>query len=482
MGILVLLIAGGLSTWLWSRARTLPPRLILVVPNTPPQTGLNPSQEAGLRELFRIHLEAVGKRPVMVHLESPGAMDLTTLADKDVMVRPRFERSGDQLRLHLEVGRVRVIRQKVLAPWEAWVSPLETPQAALARAGQFLAGADPDDSPLEPSDPAAFWKAVEIEGLLVENERVHLAVKLAEDLVEADPETPLAHLLLADAAYRIHLREATASPATLAKVETHFRKAVARGKGYPEASAQWAEAKVEAGEHRRALEILWEGLRKHPNSPILLSGLAYAARISGQLELATLACEARRRLVPQEVDPFIAENTFLYTGDLDKFETTLRDRPGHRYNSLVWFYRGYLTQMKGQRDGAIAAYQHAEAWNNDIAHFNRLAGILRLHLEGKGEEALGLLQVLDRERAGLRVPDGEFTFKIAEAYALLGHREKAVDVAYRAFGHGFVCARWYAKSPFLQAVQPMPRYRALVHSVEERQALLARSFPVTRFF
>ena len=76
---------------------------------------------------------------------------------------------------------------------------------------------------------------------------------------------------------------------------------------------------------------------------------------------------------------------------------------------------------------------------------------------------------------------GEWTFKEAEAYALLGDPDRAMECATRAFVQGFSCATWYETSPFLASVRKHPRWPSLHRNVRERQAELEAEFPPTTF-
>jgi hypothetical protein len=79
------------------------------------------------------------------------------------------------------------------------------------------------------------------------------------------------------------------------------------------------------------------------------------------------------------------------------------------------------------------------------------------------------------------VPDGEFTFKLAEAFAFLDAKSEAVDTAHRAFAQGFGCTRWYRQAPFLAPLQDLPKWQVLLKHLQEREAPLAARFPPRTF-
>lgn len=116
-----------------------------------------------------------------------------------------------------------------------------------------------------------------------------------------------------------------------------------------------------------------------------------------------------------------------------------------------------------------------------MIQFEALSEVYEQALLGRPEEALVRLRRLLDTRQRLRVPDGEFTFKIAEAFAFLGAHPEAVETASSAFTQGFGCTRWYRQAPFLKPVQSLPRWQGLLSHPEEREALLRDRFPVRRF-
>jgi hypothetical protein len=82
---------------------------------------------------------------------------------------------------------------------------------------------------------------------------------------------------------------------------------------------------------------------------------------------------------------------------------------------------------------------------------------------------------------GLRVSDGEFTLRMAEAAAFLGDSVLALELAERAYIQGFGCTRWYQQSPLLAPIRGTARFASLVQHLQERQAMLEQRFPLRRF-
>ena len=130
---------------------------------------------------------------------------------------------------------------------------------------------------------------------------------------------------------------------------------------------------------------------------------------------------------------------------------------------------------------ALEAFRRAERDPSAQKHVAQLAKAFRLQLEGHHPEALAALSELDRQRTGLRVPDGEFTFSMAEAAAYLGDQGQAMDLAHRSFSQGFGCTQWYERSPLLSSLQGLPRWKALLQHLHERQALMEARYSARDF-
>ncbi|MFZ4514260.1 MAG: hypothetical protein ACOYNX_11575, partial [Geothrix sp.] len=116
---------------------------------------------------------------------------------------------------------------------------------------------------------------------------------------------------------------------------------------------------------------------------------------------------------------------------------------------------------------------------NGYPNITRLSRIFELILEGQRDEAWQQLREYDQERIGMREPDGEFTIRLAEAYAMLGDRASAMEMATRAFSRGFGCTAWYERSPMLEPLRGLPKWKALIQHLKERQSLMEDRFPLT---
>lgn len=335
-----------------------------------------------------------------------------------------------------------------------------------------------------PNDPARLLPLAEVYAATIEgnDQEARAAGSQAEALAAQEPECAPAALACAESAYRRLLNPSPADLEAQLVSSQAFDTALNLLPGYPRAASEAGRFYTDTGNQRRALDALFGAVDLWPRSPRIRTSLAYAARTTGLLEGARAALRAREALEgsagSKEAFP---ETTFVYTGEWDRFNACLGNGPAEKPDPLPDFYRGYLRLLQGRRDEALANFRSAEQPQASNVQFQALARAYRLALEGNQPEALLTLRLLTRARQDLRVPDGEFTFKVAEAYGFAGASEEAMDAAQMAFSQGFGCTPWYERTPLLSGLHGLPRWRALVSHLQARQKLLEARFPARSF-
>ena len=178
---------------------------------------------------------------------------------------------------------------------------------------------------------------------------------------------------------------------------------------------------------------------------------------------------------------WFAETTYLYRGDLAAFGRNLAQAEAVHQDAGILFYKGYFALLQGQRSLAHTHLKMGSDPGMAPTPFRDLCRAYLAYLDGRRQDGLQELGEVDEVRGKLRIPDGEWTFKEAEAYSLLGDADRGVDCATRAFVQGFSCAAWFENSPFLAHVREHPRWPTLRRNIRERQAVLSGSFPPSAF-
>lgn len=451
----------GLARWL-----TAPPPVSVVYLEADPAgawTGISTEERAGILVLLQEALEL--DRRLTVLQERP----VDAAAGSCRTWKLSAGRRGDRLHLRLrdERGRIAEAEAAPLASIQQVFTILRCDRDGLAR---FL-----------PADSAAFWELAELSGpFTFEQLRPRRAQSLA--LAERFPASAAVQYRAAYAHLRLLIVEASSQADALETCDRLFQQALARLPGYPRALYQYCRFKTDIGAGRDSLDLAMRLRDGFPNHPLAYGALAYAGRNAGLLEGAEIALLARESLVGALIaDPGLGENTHLYRGDLDRFERSLVSAPGTPASPIRMFYQGYARLLRGDRSGALPLFRECHSEPGRVIQFEALAEVYECALTQRTEEALARLRSLRDTRTQLRVPDGEFTFKLAEAFALLGSHSEAVDMAASAFAQGFGCTRWYRNAPLLREVQPSPRWQALLKHLQEREGLLAERFPARAF-
>ncbi len=388
-----------------------------------------------------------------------------------LLLRPQASREGTHLRLTMAWAQLGPGRD---GAWHTIAPAAQAPEAAINAALAALPlELTPPDSALLPGDPERFWDLLKADSAYYSNVDLEGALALAQRVAAAEPrcatvQAAMAHLNTLRILQDPHPLDGRVDTA-LAEAD----RALALLPGYPRALRFASRLLSDQGRQEEALRRLEEGFRLHPQSLNLLFALDYAARTAGLLDIALAARDRMATLWSGAPILPPVGFTYLYAGRMDAFEASFHEPPGSAPDGFIDFNLGYAALMHGKRDEAARAFQSAEQDLTAEGHFRALAKVFRFQLEGKSLEARQALDALDRSRMGLQVPDGEFTFTMAEAAGFLGDEGQAMDLAQRAFSQGFVCAAWYRASPFMAALQPLPRWQSILQHVDERQARVA---------
>ena len=479
---LLLLVLGmvGIGYWTVKRFfRSHPVQVLLVAPPPEAEAEMSHYQARAIALLVQDALEANPRVSVTLASDMPPRPEELKRGADWLLVKALPRRRQDRFGLTLEWAWSGQLR-KVPASWRRREVALGSPEQVLPEAL--------DDLPIEvvpaklksllPASSRGFWNLIQASTLRLQNADLPLAQELAQTLVQQEPSCAEAWWLLGNLKYRALLSEPfRTEPGNLQETMDIFQKGERLMTGHPRGPFLRAQLLTNSGSHREALEALFDGLRTHPNSPLLLSGLVYAARNAGLFELAKKAAERRDRKGFPEFQPLTIDILFLYLNDWPRFELSLADQPGHLRNTIQRFYRGYLALLRNRNADAVEAFKAAESVPRGYPHYIHLARAYRLAVEGFREDALLEMNALERERRGMRVPDGEFTLRMAEGYAVAGDLDSAMELASRAFGQGFGATLWFERSPLLEPLKGSPRWRTLIQHLREKQGLLEDRFP-----
>lgn len=300
--------------------------------------------------------------------------------------------------------------------------------------------------------------------------------------LEEEPECPL---LWGARALVIHVELANGTsrdPMDLQRCDEAFRKSLDLAPRTPVLVYLYAYFKAETGDVSEALDLAFDAAPYKPYSLYLLGAEAYAARQAG------LWLGARRAVAEQERHVGAirwfgnsVENTWLYTGEWQRFEDALGTSGPTDADPYLDFYRGYIRLLRGRSQEAVPFFARCARNPGAPGDFARLGNVYHLYLRGEAVQALEALRTMYASRLPLATADGELTLKMAEAFARLGALEEALEAAHRAVHQGFTCLRWFEESPLLIPLHGHPEWKTLRRTVQDRLTQLQAKYPSERF-
>lgn len=479
---LLLLLGGtGLSWLLALQGVRAPLKVVLITSAASDASGLEAPQNRAVAALIQDQLEHHGRFAITSVTELPVDLDPFCGQPQTLLIQSECRRRGDDLDLSYRYAWGSKLIRGQAVPWVAHRAEPRPPVQAfdefLQTFPRTVRGSTAD---LIPKSPAVFWDLVKSGAWRLQNQHLDEAMKLAEQATRLEPGCPSGWILLGNLRYRALLNSPAAFRQEQADTEACLQRGLSLAPGHPRGTFLLSLLKADSGNQQEALDLLLRARRKQPHNPTLLTGITYAARGAGLLPLARRAMDLRDDLTFASVQPQAVDITCLYTGDIPRFEASLQEQPGHLRSTsgVLPFYRGYLALTRGDRALAQREFRSAAELANGYPTIVRLSEIYGLILEGRKDEAWKKLREYDQERIGMREPDGEFTIRLAEAYALVGDRASAMEMAGRAFARGFGCTAWYERSPMLEPLRGLPKWKALMQHLQERQALMDERFPI----
>jgi tetratricopeptide (TPR) repeat protein len=479
---ILILAGGGAMAWLLARlGNRAPVRILLITPPPEASAELEVAHGRAIGALVQDHLEHFGGFSITSVTEMPADLE-PFRQPHTLLIQAEPRRRGDDLDLSYRFVWGSRIAKGSSPPWVSHKAEALPPIKAFdAFLKTFPEPVNGSAGLLVPKTASVFWDLMRSGAWRLQNQHLEEAMALAEQATRREPNCASTWILLGNLRYRWMLNSPAAFRQEQADTEAFLQRGLTLAPFHPRGTFLLSLLKSDNGNQREALDLLLEARQKQPHNPTLLTGIAYAARGAGLLPMARRAMDLRDSLAFAQLQSQAVDITFLYTGEIPRFEASLQEQPGHLRSTsgVLPFYRGYLALIRGDRALAHKEFRAATDLANGYPNILRLSRIFDLILDGRKDEAWKKLREYDQERIGMREPDGEFTLRLAEAYALMGDRASAMEMASRAFARGFGCTAWYERSPMLEPLRGLPKWKALLQHLRERQTLMEDRFPIS---
>jgi DNA-binding winged helix-turn-helix (wHTH) protein/TolB-like protein len=323
------------------------------------------------------------------------------------------------------------------------------------------------ESPISPIAYEYYLRGVDLYG----QNKFPVAIKMLEKSTEIDPNYAPAWAYLgtsytADAAFEFGGRE------QYRRAQAAYERALAIRPSQLDAQIFLANLLIDTGKVEQAVPLLRDALKINPNHAAAHWELGYAYRFAGMLNESVAECESARRLDPLVKANSSAFNTYLYLGEYGKFLRSLPDVDG---SSFLLFYRGLGEYY--QKDFARAAKDFDRAYEVDPSLYAQIGKALSESIANRGANGLEILRGLETKIEHRGVGDPEATYKIAQAYSMLGDKVSALQVLRSSVEGGFFPYPYLATDPLLDALRKEHEFAEILNTSHRRyEAFRSRFF------
>src|SRR5499425_1814024 len=393
-------------------------------------------------------------------------IDISTVAADlkvDTLLTGSFFRDGDDLRITYQLVDVKsekilgrgtidlkydnllkvqdAVAQQIIQKLELNLSPSEAERIK-------------PESPISPLAYEYYLRGVDLYG----QNKFLLAIKMLEKSTEIDPNYAPAWAYLgtsytADAAFEFGGRE------QYRRAQAAYERALAIRPSQIDAQIFLANLLIDTGKVEQAVPLLRDALKTNPNHAAAHWELGYAYRFAGMLNESVTECEGARRLDPLVKANSSAFNTYLYLGEYGKFLRSLPDVDG---SSFLLFYRGLGEYY--QKDFERAARDFDRAYEVDPSLYAQIGKALSESIAHRGANGLEILQGLEGKIEHRGVGEPEATYKIAQAYSILGDKVSALRVVRSSVEGGFFSYPYLATDPLLDALRKEPEFAEILNT------------------
>jgi DNA-binding winged helix-turn-helix (wHTH) protein/TolB-like protein/Tfp pilus assembly protein PilF len=393
----------------------------------------------------------------------------------DTLLTGTFIHDGDDLRITYQLIDVR--SDKILGRdmIDLRYDKLLTVQDNVAQ--QIIKGLEVNLSPSEaarikPGEPVnSLAYEYYLRGVdLVGSHDFPMAVKMLEKSAEIDPNYALTWAYLGQS-YESAAAFEFGGLEQYQKAQAAYEHALALQPQQLEAGIFLANLLIDTGRVEEAVPLLREILRSNPNNAAVHWELGYAYRFAGMLNESAATCERARQIDPMVKANGSALNAYLYLGEYDRFLDSL---PDTNDSAFIVFYRGFAEYHKKKLD--LAARDLDRAYQLDPTLYTQIGKAFSDSITHKESDGLELLHLVENRIQKHGVGDPEGTYKIAQAYAVLGDRPSALRMLRYSIEHGFFAYPYFVTDPLIENIRHEPQFSQLMTIARDRHTAFKSRF------
>jgi len=424
------------------------------------------------------YVNSLGVRPSAAIEKYRGAtIDLQKVAADlkvDTLFTGSFIRDGDNLRITyqlVDAKTEKILGQGVI---DLKYDNLLTVQDKVA--SQLISELELSLSPseadrLKPENPVSplayeyFLQGLDFHG----QHKFPLAIKMLEKSTEIDPNYAPAWAYLgasynSDAAFELGGRE------QYRRAQAAYERALAIRPNLLDAQVFLANLLIDTGKVEQAVPLLRDALKTNGNYAAAHWELGYAYRFAGMLDESVAECERARQLVPLVKGNGSVLNTYLYLGRYQKFLESLPVDD----SSFILFYRGFGEFHEKEFEQASRDFDRA--YELDSSLYAGIGKALSYSIHQRPREGLDLLKELEGKIRERGVGDPEGSYKLAQAYTVLGDKTSAMRVLRLSVESGFFSYPYLSKDPLLNDLRREPEFAAILNTARQRHDAFRSSF------
>jgi TolB-like protein/Flp pilus assembly protein TadD len=322
------------------------------------------------------------------------------------------------------------------------------------------------DEPLNPLAYEYYLRGVD----LMASHNFRFAVKMLEKSAAIDPNYALTWAYLgqsytSDATFELGGRD------RYRRAEAAYERALALKPKQLEAQMFFANLLVDTGKVERAVPLLRDAIASNPNDAAVHWELGYAYRFAGMLAESVQECEHARRIDPLVKSNGSVLNTYLYLG---RYEDFLRNLPDAAGSGFYRFYRGFGEYHVGKLDQAAADFDRA--YQEDPTLYTGIGKAFSDAIAKKNIEGLQILREFEDKIQQRGVGDPEATYKMAQAYTILGDRASALRMLRSSIEAGFFSYPYFVRDPLLNDLRGLPGFPSLLAVARQRHEAFKKQF------